>query len=86
MSPNDSLLISLLTSPTSFQNDLFLLYKQTQIMNKNNQSYGLHRLPLRGLNVYMEYKSPYSIGNVNHKEYQCAEYACCVSVCVCVDI
>lgn len=55
-------------------------------MNKNNQSYGLHRLPLRALNVYMEYKSPYSIGNVNHKEYQCAGYACCVSVCVCVVI
>ena len=54
---NDSLLIPFLTSPTSFQNDLFLLYKQIQVMNKNNQSYGLHRLPLRGLNVYMEYES-----------------------------
>lgn len=37
---------------------------------------------LWGLNVYMEYKSPHSIGNVNRKEYQCAGYACCVSVCV----
>lgn len=45
---------SFVTTPTSFQNDLFFYYKQIYIMNKNNQTDGLHRLFLSGLRVYIE--------------------------------
>lgn len=55
ISISSQLLIPLQPSPTSFQNDTFLCYKETQIMNKKKQTDGLHRLSLSDLRGHTEF-------------------------------
>lgn len=80
---HDSLLIPLLPSPISFQNDIFLCYKQTQIMNENNQTVGLHRLYLNGLRVYMELNRIFTTKEMlTIRNRGCTAHACVPCVCV----
>jgi len=77
-----SLLIPLLPSPTSFQNNTFLCYKQTQMTNENNQTDGLRRLSLSGLeSSYVIKQNIDNKGDVNHREYRLYSHAR-VSLCV----